>query len=501
MPKLALTIEFDRPDRRYRAGEEVTGHVQVEVQGDVGEAELLLEPFWWAHGKGRRHLVAGSPELLRKGPWREGERVQVAFRWQAPSGPPTYLGRLFEIEHYLQARMDVPWAFDSEVKEGFFLVPGSQPHPNQPQASEDPELARRRAQVALFVLGAAAMLMGSFAGPPAGLFLIPGALGLWLFAARSRLLALKLGPVDVRWERLKAAPGDELPVTLRLNRKAALALRSARMTLTCVESCTSGSGKQRKRHRHRVHGLGFDVDLSEFLRSKTSGTVQGVARIPDTAAFSFVASHYRLTWDLEVRLEVPAWFDWTLTRRVIVVPREQLGEPPPAPQPQLEPIEPSAGPAPEEPAMDPAEEAPAPEFTGRLEAEPDPSQAEVAGAEPDASPQPAPELTAFLERLAAIQGYGRERDELIAGVAGQTFACDVEVAGVERTYTPRGDPFRNGRTLTGVVHGTELPVSVQLLETQNEVAEGLERGHAWSGRCRIHGWNLIHRRADLTQIE
>ncbi len=46
MSKCDLSVVFDRTDRTYVGGEEVSGTVHVEVNQDVECNRILVEQFW-----------------------------------------------------------------------------------------------------------------------------------------------------------------------------------------------------------------------------------------------------------------------------------------------------------------------------------------------------------------------------------------------------------------------------------------------------------------------
>ena len=108
MAKCDLHIEFDRPDRTYFGGEEITGNVHVSVNADVRCDGLTLETHWKTHGRGNTARGPKEKWTLFAGEWRAGEAAKYPFRFTAPHGPGTYRGKYLNIDHYLRARADIP---------------------------------------------------------------------------------------------------------------------------------------------------------------------------------------------------------------------------------------------------------------------------------------------------------------------------------------------------------------------------------------------------------
>ena len=120
--KCDLSIELERPDRRYAPGDRITGLVRVSVDAQTKCDALTLTRQWRTHGKGNR---ASGPEdaiSLFSGEWKPGTYT-YAFDVACPEGPPTYHGRILNVDWYLDARADVPWAIDAKTSTDVFVEP------------------------------------------------------------------------------------------------------------------------------------------------------------------------------------------------------------------------------------------------------------------------------------------------------------------------------------------------------------------------------------------
>jgi hypothetical protein len=236
-----------------------------------------------------------------------------------------------------------------------------------------------------------------------------------------------------------------------------------------------------------------------------------------------------LHWELEVRVDIPLWPDWIEKRRLIVrpsvgpeiVPATVVEETPPqvagpvqtvfAAGPTVHdfPVEQVARPAPT-PSLDQPEAA-----TGEA-AEPV-AAGEAAGTEPPlreplpsespAAPEPAPSepftaaaLVGVVGQIASADRYSREREQIIEQNSEQPFHCAVEITRAERTYTYIPDErFRQGRTVTGKLHGTDCEVTVQLPAERNDEIDALEPGTLISAHCKLLKWNTIYDRLEMRQ--
>jgi hypothetical protein len=109
-------------------------------------------------------------------------------------------------------------------------------------------------------------------------------------------------------------------------------------------------------------------------------------------------------------------------------------------------------------------------------------------------------LVEIIDRLVSTSRYGREREEIIGRHAEQSFRCAVEIAKVDRTYSYIPDHrFRKGRTVTGVLAGTEHKVSLQLVDSRNEELDSLKPGDTVCADCKLVKWNTIYDRLEMRE--
>ncbi|MCP4220745.1 MAG: mechanosensitive ion channel, partial [bacterium] len=124
MSKCDLKVVFDRADRVYHPGETISGNVEVEVNKDVKCNALKIEMRWQTHGKGNTDFEIMAETEEPEMEWNAGSMLRFPFRFKAPKMPLTYHGHFLNIDHYIRATADIPWAIDPKTSEEFILKPG-----------------------------------------------------------------------------------------------------------------------------------------------------------------------------------------------------------------------------------------------------------------------------------------------------------------------------------------------------------------------------------------
>jgi hypothetical protein len=524
MSKCDLEIVFDRPNRTYRGGDELSGTVHVQVNQDVRCDGLVVEHFWQTHGQGNTATGPKQSSVVFQGDLQAGQAYSFPFRFTVPDGPPTYHGHYLNVDHYIHARVDIPWAIDPKLKEEYLLLPGDSECGNlPPDRNQQPRVGRQFLKLGL-PIGVAMIVGGVLVLFPCGIVLIPlGCLVVFL-ALRQSLAEKRIGKVELTLGSLRVAPGGEVPLALSFTPRQSCTLNGITAHLLAIEQCVSGSGTNKSTHTHKVHQRRITLAGQGQLTAGQPVQVKTAVPIPQTNAFSFSASDNDLIWTLEVRIDIPLWPDW-VEKRVLTVrpaPAAELAEKQPGPPPPpLEARKARAGQ--EAAAVFPTKAGTAAAadlgsagMTLSMGSEvtfhqppPEPSPAELpAEATPAALEQPAPGAAAvdstlrqLLDRLSAASRYGSERDEIIREFAERSFPCSIEIDGIERTYTYVPDQrFRNGRTVTGMLRGTHCEVAVQLPEERNDELATLAPGDTLQANCKLVKWNNIHDRLEMREL-
>lgn len=325
MASCDLRIVLDRPDRRFAAGEKVTGAVKVRVEAGCECGGLTLGRFWQTHGKGNRATgTAPEPITLYKGPWTPGEGYSYKFSFDAPDGPVSYHGHYLNVDWFLEARADIPWAIDPKAREEFLVVPGKDTSRADLGPNYKPPPERERAAKSAWGVGCGVLFGLCFAGPGAGIFLLSdstlgrafGAVfilvgaGIVFAALRNRLAQWELGTVVAKLEPRELRAGGVANFTLDFTPRSDVRIGKVTAALVGRESVVQGGGTDSTTYAHELHK---DERLLASERSLAPGERAHFAcrfTLPATAPSTFEAPDNELTWSVKAEIDVTGWPDW-----------------------------------------------------------------------------------------------------------------------------------------------------------------------------------------------
>jgi hypothetical protein len=531
-----LRIKFGRSDRTYRVGERVTGRVMVHTsRGDQCKA-IRIRRYWRTHGKGNKDEGDVAGTTLHRGPLPDGGPHLFEFDFPAPPGPFTYRGRYLNVDQYVEARIDLPFARDPTIREEYVLLPGKPVVPS-PILLEEPENPLKGVGaplggfigIAVSIIGLSLILTAN----PVGLlfFLVGGVLFLPLLKKKADE---RLGKAaSARLTSVIVGPGEEVGVEVKVTPPKPVQLNRAFVELRAREICVSGSGSNRRTHRHTVYSGGTSLSGAITLEGGARKLLNGTLRIPEEAPTSFKGSANKLLWDAKVRLDIPSWPDWVKKIPLVVWPaKDQLGsgevaEVPPPPEEEVfrealatagepgfpEPEPHVTGPPPwlaeATSAADPGDgaklESPLePDQEVGLDEDPGPIEAELTSGSPDAEGAasepavPGSELPAFARAINAAGIFGKERDLLIKDLLGQTFGFSLEVQRADRSigiYTEAD--YRDGQTVTGILLGSELEVVVYFPSDRNDEIKEWKPGSVHNVQAEVYEWDRLRKRPEL----
>ena len=509
MSKCDLQIVFDRPDRTFRGGDEVAGTVHVKVNQDVQCNGLVVEHFWQTHGRGNTATGPKQKQVLFQGNLRAGETLSYPFAFTVPDGPPTYHGNYLNVDHYVAMHVDVPWAFDPKCREEYVLLPSGRDWGCRPALAATSQNFKKFFSTAGVPIGVLLIVLGVIFSCTIGVVLIPIGCAVLFFSLRKSLAEKKIGTVKLNWGSSSVSPGGSFPLEICFTPRHSSALNGITAKLLGVERCVSGSGTNKHTHTHKLHEQTVPLVQACQVTAQRPVRVQGSVRVPEGDAFTFSAHDNDLIWSLEVRVDIPLWPDWVEKRVLTVRPPAEaefvepiavepiaVGQPPPEgylqdDYPFALAVVPETQPAAEEPAQ---AEAIMPEGPPEVD-RPVGDEGPAAGA---AGTDPA--LTEIAGRLAAADRYGPQREAIISETGERPFACALEIAKIERTYSYTPDErFRKGRTVTGVIAGSDSKVSVQLSDAWNERLEALGPGNTLQVDCVLVKWNGIYDRLEMRE--
>ncbi|MBI1374058.1 MAG: hypothetical protein GC159_15160 [Phycisphaera sp.] len=328
MSKCDMRIEFDRGDRTYRGGDTITGQVVVRANADVECRKLVISRYWQTHGRGNVDTGDADELIVFSGVWSAGQTEKYRFSFECPASPSTYRGNYLNIDHYIKAQADIPWAFDPKVSEEFIVLTGGTGGAVEAETLSSAHAmtsGMKAAGVGCGVIGGIIAIAIGLAIPfPVGFVAIP--VGLFLIGAslRKTVAAKRLGDVGLRVTPQVCGPGDTIAIDVRVEPKKPLKLNGATAKIICRERCVSGSGSNRTTHRHIVHEQTATLTKATTLSAGRAVVMPAKLLIPRNAPYSFAASNNTLEWELEIHIDIPWWPDWKEQRVIAIKPHELL---------------------------------------------------------------------------------------------------------------------------------------------------------------------------------
>lgn len=328
-PNCTISIELDRHTRRYQPGERITGKVRVRADGDVKCDGLSLVRQWRTHGKGNRASGPESSIQLFTGQWRAGTYT-YDFDLPCPDQPPTYHGRILNVEWYLDVRADVPWAIDAKASTDIFveLPAGTQPSVDSPgmQGKTGGQAMIGMLFMIPFALVGVGMLGFGVADDDLGLIAFGGVwlgiLALMFMLVLKRVLARRAFSA-IETHIARDGSGELL---IRHRHDTAKLVQELSFKLVVEEVVVRGSGTDKTTYRETVHS-----DLRKIHVGRT-GAHECELRLPmpspQHVGWSFVASDNKLEWYVLLVCDIDNWPDLreTIALRVQPIPLPPDGQ-------------------------------------------------------------------------------------------------------------------------------------------------------------------------------
>lgn len=497
MSKCDIHIVFDQPERKFRSGESVTGKVIVGVNKDVKCRGIVISGYWKTHGRGNRDQGEYDQKNVFSGDMRAGESYEFPFEITAPHSPLTYRGKLINIDHYVRARVDIPWAFDPKQEDEFILLPSPKVQaPTQPYSAEHAS-SKPSTKIAGYVVFAIIIAIVFLVFLPRGgfvLLMLPVAFVILalvaFFGLRKTMAERRLGKVDLSLENAIVAPGQSIPITLSFTPRKRGSIRGVTAGLTGKERAVSGSGTDKTTHRHTIHEHKVTLDgPTEFAANKRV-EFSGVVQIPDTNAYSFDVGENEVAWTLDLRIDIPLWPDWVDSTKLQLVPAEHFGGQSNESM-QADVIDAQViSTMKKEAVLQPSQpEPPQPTATATFQPE------SRAVAQPSGS---SPTLLEAVGLLSQLDRYSDDRDRILGALKHDTFEISVEVQRIVSSYERFEDSsFDGGKTISGVISGTNHAVQISMPRAANDELNSLHSGDIWQGRGRVAQWDSLYGRLEV----
>lgn len=325
MAKCDLSIELDHPERIYVGGDKITGTLHVLADADVKCKGLEISSGWRTHGRG--NVAHGTTETVTLfiGEWTAGQRESYRFELDVVGWPPSYHGNYINVDHYIDARAKIPWAFDPKASKEFMMRPVDGPESEQAAAATVVGGCVGYGLVIL-VLGlltigfgmlVVALVVNPFVGLIAGGIFVPI---VSILVARKLLPKWLLGNVVAELLTPQVAPGGRIRARLAFQPRRRVVLNSISADLTGAEVCVSGSGSNRTTHRNTFFTDHHELEGASTLQAGDRKEFNLDFPIPDDVPYSFDLADNDLNWTIELRVDIPRWPDWTHSLKLQVLP-------------------------------------------------------------------------------------------------------------------------------------------------------------------------------------
>ena len=307
MSKCTLSIEVPGHEESVAPGDELQVIVHVSCDKTIKCNGLSLTRGWRTHGKGNRDQGGKRMEELFRGSWEPGEYsypTTVTF----PERPTSYHGTAINVDWYLEARADVPLAFDPKTELMVLVVDPTLPKPYTPPELWAPQPVKLASgasgcMILSFISMPFTVALMFLKGPSWGTLLIPAGIMAYTSIRKGKAAIQAVGQVAVEVYPSVIAPGEELHVMVEVHPEQSVQIEHITITLMAMESATSGSGTDTTTYREEVFKLeqvlGKDLQLSPTNRFDEEATFV----LPITAPLSFEESDNEIITTLKLEVQ------------------------------------------------------------------------------------------------------------------------------------------------------------------------------------------------------
>ncbi|TWU43982.1 hypothetical protein Q31b_15160 [Novipirellula aureliae] len=460
MAKCDLSINLDdKADVLHDGGSTIRGTVRVDVDNDVKCNGLIVESAWRTHGRG--NIAKGSTDkvTLFTGHWTAGQHVEYPFELKIADWPPTYHGHYLNIDHYIDARVDIPWSFDPKASVPFLVRAACDNTQAVVPRTTKQINGIAGGCIAALVIAGFAMFVAAFVIGDGGIIPIIflgafGLIGASVFLVKSVLPKWVLGQVACDLGMTTVSPGQTIKGQLSFSPRKNLQINGITMKVSANEQCISGSGSNKKTHHHRLFQSTETLEGATTLSANRPLHYDFSYQIPNDAPFSVELRDNKLHWIVEVSIDIPRWPDWRKKIKLQVLPDESASD--------------------------------------RVRSQTEPTTEISAAAES--------ETITFAEtarHLWAVRDHPVKRSALIDAIVGLSFDMSAHI---ERRllYGGRDAPnvYRDGHAVWAHSDDPELPLVLYIPKDLGDEFEQLGRG-LWHGRATVIGWDDRNERLQL----
>jgi len=213
--------------------------------------------------------------------------------------------------------------------------------------------------------------------------------------------------------------------------------------------------------------------------------------LPESNAWSLSESDNKITWVLETRIDIPWFPDWKEKTTLQFVPREFIDDG--APTAKAEDVT----------GYD--------EYTAPPHQSAEPMAAEAGwqdneNSSPTESYEPTVDnrpIITLVDQILAANRFGNARESLTEQSVGHIFDLAIQIERVSRTFGYQGSSgttYESGRTITGIIAGTEHEVELLTTNQSNDTVDELQPGATWQTRVQIVSWDSLYNRLTLEEL-
>jgi hypothetical protein len=338
MSKCDIIIRFDQADRTFKSGMPVTGTVEITVNKPVTCKGIKIEQIWMTHGKGNTDRGSIDMITITDQELREGMTYSFPYKFVAPAKPITYHGTNINVDHYIFARVDVPWAIDPKKEEDYILLPGPS---SRTEYRDNPDFIILQTQAV--AAGSTAKILGWLIMPVVLALL---AVALWAFwwlflifgivygiaALRKYLASKRLGGVEFEMDIDKIthssgkrflhaiSPNEKIPYRISFTPSKETTINKITLKLSGEEIASSGSGSNRRTYKASIFSQEVILAENMTIQAGRPVDIQDAIAFPQTDAYSFQQSNNQIAWRLDLQIDIQKSPDWNQKYPLAAIP-------------------------------------------------------------------------------------------------------------------------------------------------------------------------------------
>lgn len=355
---MKIQVIFDRANRLYRFGDDVSGKVVVEAKSDCTCSKVWITYGWRTHGRGDRDKGREEELILqrRKHPFRAGEHKEFPFSFGVPNGPVTYHGHHLNVDWYLTAHVTSPPGSVFKSEQDFLLLRGD-PTGAVVLGTETIQLKDLPARSAEQPPSSHGLLKVKAGSPKSQVLwpiVTPILLGLFLMflmiiianlvpvvatCILAFILALILTLIRVRLQAIirnaykrklevgefwvkpaSVYPGGQIHCHVEFRTKRECYLRSVKASICARERVTRTVGTNAVAEEHILDEETYMRPFDQDLPAGRWTTFDCELPVEPDAPATFISYRNRLEWTVTMKADLKAWPDWVKTFPITVLP-------------------------------------------------------------------------------------------------------------------------------------------------------------------------------------